>query len=545
VRSLGLAVIVCLCALGCPASPRVVDLRPDTAQPVLPDTGQEQPSISASSSSLDFGSVGVGDSHEKELVLVNVGGADLAIEEVRIADEDAPFEVVSLARVLLPPTQETVLTLAFAPVANGSANSSVHIVSDDPERPTLTVDLNGQGDAPVLQVEPSALNLGPSWVGEVEEAGLWLYNAGNEALLVNEVSFETASEELGFVLDEAGNGPLPWALAPQDTRELGVVGYTPLDERDDQAFLTVGSSDGRVEDLRIEVLAQARYWAQETDSFTVPIGAVDLVMAVDRSQSMDPFLPVLQAAIPSLVDALAARNLDLHLAAVVDDDGCVNGAQAWLDQGSGESEVAAAWSDMLTTDGGSSLAERPFLLLEQALSTAASGSGGCNEGLIRGGAGLHLIGVSDEHEQSGGSWESHLATLQAFGFSPEMVVLHAIAGDDAGCGASAFDGFSDAVSESGGLGLSLCSADLEGDLEGLAAAVAGVAGSPETAGPYALTQQPVTGTIVPEIDGVVVREGWRFDAESNSLIFDASSAPPPGALLEIGYAVPPSQHGGP
>lgn len=538
-RASSATALLLLTLLGCPPTSRVVDLRPDTGDPPQPDDSAISPSISLSASSVDFGSVGVGEHHEKSLVIVNVGDGTLSIEEAEVSDADSPFGVEQLEQPLLASEAQTELVLAFEPSNHGPVNGTLIIRSDDPLQPTVSVDLNGEGVAPELQVEPSELSLGPTWIGCDASARLTLYNTGNEGLLINAVEFEVASDELLLELAEVTNGPLPWSLAADANLDLGVVTHTPVDDRSDAGFLIVGSSDSRVEDLRVDVGGEALAWAEASDSFTVPTGVVDVVLVIDRSTSMDVHLGGVLDALPQLVVGLADRGLDLQLAAVVDDDGCVNGELPWLEASHSGSEVSGALAEMTTTDGGSTLTERAFLLLQAVFEADNLASGGCNEGLLRSASALHLVGVSDEPEQSPGAWSDHLASLRSLRADPDLMVVHAIGGDDAGCGDGAFDGFDDAVDATGGSLVSLCSDDLEGDLDAMAATMAGVAGDPDSEGPYAISEQPVAASITVSVDGTTQLEGWSYDAGTNSIGFEPAHAPSPGALLEVGYAVQP------
>jgi hypothetical protein len=266
---------------------------------------------------------------------------------------------------------------------------------------------------------------------------------------------------------------------------------------------------------------------------------VDVVIAVDRSESMDVFLAEVIAALPTLLAGLADGGMDVQLAAVVDDDGCVNGELPWIDGSYSSDDAEAALEDMVVHHGGSVLSERAFLLLQEALNEDKVGAGGCNEGLLRTGAALHLLGISDEDEQSPGAWGDHMATLQALGADSGSVVFHAVSGDDEGCGVAAFEGFEDAVDATGGSLVSLCTDDWSGELDAMAATMAEVSGDPQTEGPYVLSQQPVAASISVRVDDTTVSEGWSWTEEGNSLTFEAVYAPSPGSVVGIDYAVLP------
>jgi hypothetical protein len=50
---------------------------------------------------------------------------------------------------------------------------------------------------------------------------------------------------------------------------------------------------------------------------------------------------------------------------------------------------------------------------------------------------------------------------------------------------------------------------------------------------FPLSEQPDAGTIVVRVNGTRVTNGWSYDAQSNSVVFDDS--PAPGAKVQIGY----------
>jgi len=260
---------------------------------------------------------------------------------------------------------------------------------------------------------------------------------------------------------------------------------------------------------------------------------------VDRSASMDHYFPAVLADFSALPDTLGGLGLDLQLAAVVNDDGCVAGSEPWIHQGFSSAQAQDSFQEMTTHQGSSSYQERGFMLLEAALSEENLGSGGCNEGLLRSGGGLHLVGVSDEPDASVGDWSDYVAGFQGLVDDPDHLVVHAIGGDAKGSCASPYSGFLDAMEATGGGFVSLCSEDLEADLAGLAGTMSAVTGDSAREGPYALGAAPVPESIAVSVDGADMSAGWSYDQGSNSVSFEAAVAPDAGALLEIGYALWP------
>jgi hypothetical protein len=529
--------LVLLALLGCPAVPDVVDLRPDTGQPPPTEDTDLAPAIRTSSDSLGFGEVAVGDTLAKTLIIDNIGASPLSLQGLEIDGGPGPFAWEQLEEVQLPAGGEARLDLTFSPSTHGSASATLIIHSDDPDDPSVSVELGGVGVAPELAVEPAEVLLGSAPIGCELEQRLVVHNRGNEAVSINAVDFQGSSAELLLELAELLNGPLPWNLPAEDAMDLGTVLYTPVDEEADSAYLVVLGSDERLAPLRVDVSGVGQSDAWVSDAWVVAHGVVDLIIALDSSPSMDEHGGGVLAGLPSLVEGLVSRGVDLQLAIVVDDDGCVNGDSPWIDGLAGEDGVYDSLVAMATHHGGTLLAERAFLLLRSTLEEAASG--GCNEGLTRAGSGLHLLGISDEPEQSAGTWKEHLAALQVLHDDPAAVTLHAIAGDGSGCGQGAFGDFDEAVAATGGVALSLCSEDWAGDLDTLAAAVAAAAGAPAVEGPYTLSAQPVVASLTVRVDGATRSDGWSYDGIRNSVSFDAEHAPDPGSSVELRYAAQP------
>jgi len=102
-----------------------------------------QPEIVVSDEALDFGSVGIGRSHELTLFIGNAGDDDLEIGDITIegdffnSDEDGNF--------VLEPDENEEITITFAPEEEGEFEGQLTINSNDPEREEVFVDLTGDG----------------------------------------------------------------------------------------------------------------------------------------------------------------------------------------------------------------------------------------------------------------------------------------------------------------------------------------------------------------------------------------------------------------
>ena len=103
------------------------------------------PDIQVTPSLIDFGNVSAGKTSEKRITVKNQGGVSLTLDT--IGSVVAPFVRSGGScrdgQILIPNATCTVL-VKFVPVADGIFTSSLDITSDDPDEPSVTVDLTGR-----------------------------------------------------------------------------------------------------------------------------------------------------------------------------------------------------------------------------------------------------------------------------------------------------------------------------------------------------------------------------------------------------------------
>lgn len=104
------------------------------------------PDVGVMPDSLAFGRVTVGDRVEDTVRFTNGGEAELVI---RPRPTDAPFDVAE-GEIRIPPRGERMVAIGFAPLRAGVVSGLVGFDTNDPDRPTLTVRVTGEGDAPIV-----------------------------------------------------------------------------------------------------------------------------------------------------------------------------------------------------------------------------------------------------------------------------------------------------------------------------------------------------------------------------------------------------------
>ena len=102
------------------------------------------PTINVSPNTLAFGSVNTGQTKDLTVAISNTGNASLTVKSLAVSG--AGFLVVSpSAPFSVSPGAATNATVRFAPTAAATATGTVTITSNDPSKPTITIQLGGAG----------------------------------------------------------------------------------------------------------------------------------------------------------------------------------------------------------------------------------------------------------------------------------------------------------------------------------------------------------------------------------------------------------------
>jgi hypothetical protein len=503
--------------------------------------GDGVPDIAVNPLAIDFGDVYVAgfDGDEEAppaeltqvVTITNEGDADLHIESLTIPDAETAFAYGALSSVLVQPGGTAQFSVTFAPLNANPAIGSVLITNDDPDESIVEVILNGQGIAPMIDITPVEYDFGTLYVGCEGLQPITITNVGNADLEVLGFEYNTGSDEMLMDQQDALYGAIPWTLAPEETVDI-YVSYNPMDLSDDVAYLIIESNDPYTPEVLAKQWGNGEIYGTNLDEYEQPIkGMTDIIFAVDRSCSMDADIMSVQDNFGVFVTTMASLDADYHIAATVEDNGCINGSDLYIDNTFSASEAITTISTMINLGGSYGMnTEMAFMLLESSLAEALS-TGGCNAGLLRDKATLNLVGVSDEPEQSVSDYSYYVSLFRSLKEDPDDVVMHAIGGDyPSGCGDNdPYTGFYEATVATGGLFLSICATDWGAHLEDLAE------GSAADLSSFELTDWPVPETISVRIDGTTTEAGWEYNPTDNAVDFDADHIPDGGAVIEIEY----------
>jgi len=175
----------------------------DPSAPMLPIPATMNvtgaPDIAVSVAAIDFGNVFVGTPTLQDLVISNVGTDQLIISGWSLDNPD--FNNNLTIPEILGPTQSLIVTVGFTPSAVGLREGVYTISSNDPDQPTVTVDLSGMGLLPPdASVDPTSL-AADLFTGESEMQSLTVSNAGASDLIWTANTLLGASEVVVYADD--------------------------------------------------------------------------------------------------------------------------------------------------------------------------------------------------------------------------------------------------------------------------------------------------------------------------------------------------------
>lgn len=178
--------------------PPVPDMPPAPDMAPAPDMNPPAPDMApvlgplirvTPASTLDFGILVVGQTSTASLLVENLGDAPLELSSLDLTSRpsqgfDIAPVVTSMAPDIIAPGDSRTFTATFQPTVQGQYSNSVTIVSDDPNEPTIVVDLEGQAFPPAqgrcLSASPNPLDFGLVPMGGTRTLQLNLGNCSSQ-----------------------------------------------------------------------------------------------------------------------------------------------------------------------------------------------------------------------------------------------------------------------------------------------------------------------------------------------------------------------------
>jgi len=197
------------------------------------------PKISISAKSHDFGSVPVGSSASWDLTVSNLGNAILSVSSVSSSSSEFTLLPVSFD---VQPGGSRDVTVTFKPSSRGPKAAVLTILSDDPDEPELTVNLEGVGLAPDISLSASEHDFGDVYV---DSSSVWELVVSNEGDIELKVGISSSDDEFTVRPDS-------FSVAPGGSLSVEVA-FRPGTVGSREAKLTVTSDDPDEEVLYVSL----------------------------------------------------------------------------------------------------------------------------------------------------------------------------------------------------------------------------------------------------------------------------------------------------
>ncbi len=184
------------------------------------------PDVTVSPTSLGFGKVREGQTASRTFTIQNAGTGPLTVSSLMITGAGAAkFKVIGVSApfTLAPSTPPTTIQVNYSPTAVGATSAQLSVVSDDPDSPSISVALSGEGVAPALSLSAANLNFGGQLVNRQSTVRtVQISNTGTAPLLVSTLAL-TGSSASAYSF---GAPPTPFTI-PVNGKQTVNVSLTP------------------------------------------------------------------------------------------------------------------------------------------------------------------------------------------------------------------------------------------------------------------------------------------------------------------------------
>ena len=519
--------------------------------------------------SLAFGNVNIGQDKTMELKIINTGSEDCSVAQIALGSGTSSAFSWSSDTLpgIIPVNDFRTVDVRFEPVPPSGNNpfeeipflcgqNNIFFKTNSGPGGTIIDEelaLAGNGTRPDIDVIPGEIDFGLVTVGCCSEwVRVAVYNSGDGTLDINSLGI-LGSSDPGFETTQ----PTSMTLPPGSDTEFEVR-FCATAVGDSSGVVEIQSTDDNEEYFTVPMTAEGTLDSTGLDQFQQPERPlVDVLLAVDDSGSMSEEQQNLANNFSSFINAASALDTDYHIGVVNTDSesdwrgklySC-DGNPLWV---SDDQPVATQTSQFncnvrVTNSGRPSSDSKESPLQAARLALDYPNIGDFNAGFYREDAKLYVILVTDEEDQSDGTAQLYVdffRNLKGVG-NPDLLNISAIAGPPPnGCDTAEGNQVDyDAVDAVGGQFRSICSADWSNMVGSLGLDVFNARRQ------FPLSRPATAGTITVEVcddDGngnpincqtvtLSTSNGWSFDADTNSIIFNGNEVPGPSQHITVTY----------
>ncbi len=485
---------------------------------------------------LEFGTLQMGSALTQEVTISSVGERDIQITGLHIVGPAHFSFEAEETPLTLGPGAITMVQITYTALDGADASGVFRVSSNDPDEEEIDVSLHGMGLGPAIIIDPPTWDFGAHGVYCEESVDLVVESAGNSPVTVSTWSFEAipSSTAMTWTTQDLYEG---LEMMPGDTAVV-TIHFTPEDvdnyngefvvEVEEEIPPGVGTQTGE---------GVGGDWV--TDTFIQEgNNQTDILWVVDNSCSMTEEQTTLADDFVNFYSIVEAQAVDFRIAAVTTDDEHFLGSTKVIDHSTPAGDQVFADNCQVGTNGDTT--ERGLRHGWEAMVLAESNTAP-NNGFYRAVAGLRVVFVSDEMDSDQGSWATYVSNYQGLKTNPNHVILSAICGTDGhtaqmcwGAGGQAMGGagYVDAVNATGGILASICDSDWSQALTNMGWQSLSLADT------LPLSEEPIPSTILVDVNGVHLNQGWYYDSVINAVIMEPDYVPEDGDVVDITYQLP-------
>jgi hypothetical protein len=201
----------------------------------LTGTGTQTPQaqITATPSTVAFGSVVDGTTNSQTISIKNTGNADLTLSQDSVTGTG--FTISGLSLQTIPAGSSVTFNAVFSPTTAGAGSGSISIVSNAGNSP-FAISLSGTGTASVasLSASPASVNFGNIAPGNTSSQNVTLTNTGNANVTISGINVTGAG------LSDSGVSP-NMTLQPNQSLTLTAT-FSPTSAGSTSGNITISSN---------------------------------------------------------------------------------------------------------------------------------------------------------------------------------------------------------------------------------------------------------------------------------------------------------------
>ncbi|GMQ81594.1 MAG: hypothetical protein BMS9Abin05_1026 [Rhodothermia bacterium] len=206
----------------------------------LTGTGIGLPDISVNRTTVAFGNVPVEATTVQEVIVTNLGLADLIVSTASFTGPNADQFGVQNNNlpVTLAPQERDTVRVAFAPTSTGNKSAFLNLTSNDPDESPTQILLSGQGVRSDISADMTSYDFGDVAVGINESVTFTITNLGSGNLVIFGSQIQGNDIDQFLITGGAGGA----TITPGNSR-LVTVRFTPISLGDKSAVLSIDSDD--------------------------------------------------------------------------------------------------------------------------------------------------------------------------------------------------------------------------------------------------------------------------------------------------------------